>query len=282
MRPSYAGTHPLDDGRWLQWVRYGDPTSPPVLSFHGAPGSRFEAEMYSRAAEHFGVQVVCLSRPGFGLSTWRPKRQVADFIDDIEHFVAAQGWSRFGVVGYSAGGAYALGTALRLPERVTGVGLMAPAGPPEYTGTLMGPNLAVFAGAAAVAAPLGRNRVFTSARHGVGRRLDRGFGLPDASGDAFLDSVVGAFLRGPRGVVRDLALVLFNWGFDPAQLDPSILVTMWQGRRDSSVPWRGSMRLARRIPNCEFHLDRTANHFSIYTRHADEVLGKLAGYAIAA
>ncbi|WP_282851401.1 alpha/beta fold hydrolase [Gulosibacter sediminis] len=276
MLPSYAGTHPLADGRWLQWVRFGDAQAPPVLSFHGAPGSRFEAALYNRAAAHFGVQVVCLSRPGFALSTWRPHRNVANFIDDVESFVAARSWSRFAVVGYSAGGAYALATALAMPEQVSGVGLLAPAGPPQYTGMPMGPNLAIFAGAAASVGALGHNSLFTSARQRAGLGLDRRFGLPDASGDAFLDSVVGAFRRGPRGVALDLSLVLFDWGFDPAELDQSIPVTMWQGKRDLSVPWRGSMQLARRIPNCEFHLDRTANHFSVYTRHADEVLSKLA------
>jgi pimeloyl-ACP methyl ester carboxylesterase len=272
---------PTDQGRWLQWVRFGDPAAPPILSFHGAPGSRLEAAMYTRAADHFGVQVVCLTRPGFGLSTWQPQRDVPTFLGDVQRFVDAQGWERFGVAGYSAGGAYALGTAHLMPERVTAVGLLAPAAPMRFTGTLVGPNLAIFAGLAAGAGTVGQRSALRSTRQFAGRRLDRRHGLPDSSGDAFLDSVFGAFLRGPRGVVHDLLLVLTDWGFDPADLDRSIPVELWQGKRDLSVPWRASAQLARRIPNCTFRLDRTANHFSVYTRHADEIVGSLARYALA-
>ena len=53
-----------------------------------------------------------------GGSTALAGRSVLDFARDVEEFADALGLARFGLVGVSAGGPYALATARGLPDRV--------------------------------------------------------------------------------------------------------------------------------------------------------------------
>jgi len=104
-------------------------------------------------------------------------------------------------------------------------------------------------------------------------------GLPDASADAFLHSLSGALTRGPWPTIADLGIVMLReWGFDPAALACE-RVEIWQGRRDWQVPWIGTARLAERIPGARLHLDATANHHNVMTRHVDELMIALAAPA---
>lgn len=46
----------LSSGRRLGYAEFGDPTGAPVLSFHGTPSSRLDAELFAEAATAAGVR----------------------------------------------------------------------------------------------------------------------------------------------------------------------------------------------------------------------------------
>ena len=66
-----------------------------------------------------------VDRPGYGGSTPNPGRLRADWTADALQFIDGMGIERCAVVGYSAGGPYALELAATHPDRVTGVGVLA-------------------------------------------------------------------------------------------------------------------------------------------------------------
>lgn len=113
--------HRIDtpDGRVLAVAEWGDPAGQPLVAIHGTPGSRLgrwrDPAIYLRA----GVRRITFDRAGYGLSTRRPGRRVADVIDDVLTIAGALGVDRFAVTGRSGGGPHALACAALLPGRVT-------------------------------------------------------------------------------------------------------------------------------------------------------------------
>jgi pimeloyl-ACP methyl ester carboxylesterase len=69
----------LADGRTLACLELGDPSGAPVLYFHGFPGSRLEARVAATAAAGLGVRLLSVDRPGFGQSTFHPRRRIGSW-----------------------------------------------------------------------------------------------------------------------------------------------------------------------------------------------------------
>ena len=121
------------DGRVIAFAVWGDPSGFPVMSLHGTPGSRLQRwpneELYSR----LGICLVTHDRAGYGQSTRRRGRNIAEEVDDVVTLADLLGFERFGVSGGSGGGPHALACAALLPDRVvraTCVVGIAPLGPP--------------------------------------------------------------------------------------------------------------------------------------------------------
>jgi pimeloyl-ACP methyl ester carboxylesterase len=126
----------LADGRDVAVAEWGPADGDPVFLLHGQPGSRLMCpdRAVTQAA---GVRLIGFDRPGYGGSTPRPGRRVVDGVDDLTEIAAALGLERFGVVGWSSGGPYALAAAARIPERLTGVAVVAGEGPSEESPELL-------------------------------------------------------------------------------------------------------------------------------------------------
>ena len=128
--PRDGQTCVLPDGRTIGFAEYGAPGGHPVLYFHGFPASRLEGCITDKQARRHNVRVLALDRPGYGLSTRVPGRTTMDYPDDVLAFAASQNLPRFGILGLSGGGPYALACASKIPaSRLTHVGVLAGAGP---------------------------------------------------------------------------------------------------------------------------------------------------------
>lgn len=77
----------------------------------------------------FGVRLICIDRPGYGLSDFQPNRRLLDWPVDVGELADALGIARFNLLGFSAGGPYALACAHLIPERLIQVGI-ADSAPP--------------------------------------------------------------------------------------------------------------------------------------------------------
>jgi pimeloyl-ACP methyl ester carboxylesterase len=126
----------LPDGRNLGYAEVGDPAGAPLVYFHGNPGSRldFASERYDEALRTAGVRFIGTDRPGFGLSDPKPGRGHTDWAADVSALADSLGLDQFAVLGYSRGGRYALACAARIPERLTGVGVLSAVTSPDMEG----------------------------------------------------------------------------------------------------------------------------------------------------
>ena len=106
-------------GHVLRYCLYGPADGPPAIFHGGTPSTRFRRPRANDVASHTRLHHLVLDRPGYGGSTRRPGRTVADAVKDTETLADAYGWSQFAVFGGSGGGPHALACAALLPDRVT-------------------------------------------------------------------------------------------------------------------------------------------------------------------
>ena len=120
----------LSDGRTLGYAQYGVPDGKPLFVFHGSPGSRLQVRAAHAPALARGIRIIAPDRPGLGLSTRLPGRQVADWPSDVRELADALNIARFAVIGVSGGGPYVAACAWGLPERITRAGIVSGVAPP--------------------------------------------------------------------------------------------------------------------------------------------------------
>ena len=111
-------TTTTEDGRVLAFAVWGDPDGFPIMSLHGTPGSRLNRWPNEDLYLELGVCVVTHDRAGYGRSTRRRGRTVADEARDVLLLADTLGFERFGVSGGSGGGPHMLACAALLPDRV--------------------------------------------------------------------------------------------------------------------------------------------------------------------
>lgn len=288
--PLKEDTVSLPDGRRLAYAEYGLPDSPPVFYFHGLPSSRLEGALTDAEARRIGLRILSLDRPGMGSSSFQRRRRISDWPEDVAHFADAMGLERFGVLGTSGGGPYALACAAALPGRVTAAALLAGLGRLAESSravTLTGFSW-LFLGLArrapwslpALCAPVAMG-LRTRAPDLYLRRFASGLSPLDR--EALLDPVVrgamvGAFREsaasGHRGPCHDLRIASQPWGFDPASIP--VPVHLYHGDRDTVVPLSMSEDLAAVIPGAELSVFPGEGHYSLPVRHAGRALQYLA------
>lgn len=97
-----------------------------VLFFHGTPGTRFFfSHKHSEIAKGHGIRVVVPERPGFGLSDPMMGRSLMDGAEDAKRVLESLGVTSVYVIGYSAGGPYALAFGKQYREDCMGVAIVA-------------------------------------------------------------------------------------------------------------------------------------------------------------
>src|SRR5207253_2948852 len=83
----------------------------PVLAHHGTPGSSLRYEPHLRDAAACGIRLLSYDRPGFGGSTRKAGRNVADCAGDVAAICDALGIDRLRAWGTSGVGPHALALA---------------------------------------------------------------------------------------------------------------------------------------------------------------------------
>ena len=117
------------DGRDLEVWLAGPPDGLPLVDHHGTPSCGRPTDRLVRAATERGIRLICPTRPGYGGSSPRPGRTVADVTADVADVLDHLGVQRVLVLGGSGGGPHALATAAGLARRVAAVASIAGIGP---------------------------------------------------------------------------------------------------------------------------------------------------------
>jgi pimeloyl-ACP methyl ester carboxylesterase len=247
-----------------------------------------EARLAEAAAERRGVRLIAADRPGYGLSDFRPGRRISDWSGDVEALADALGLGRFGVLGVSGGGPYAVACAASLPARVTAAGIVGGLGKLDIREDVARLNaFARFSFALARRAPA-LSQLFNRALAPVLRNNPRwtlkllASELPPPDRQALsdpaafsiiADSLREAFRQGGRAAALDLTLYAQPWDAAPGSIRVPCYV--WHGEQDTTVPVAMGRRLAAAIPGCRAEYYADEGHFSLPVRRMDEILAAL-------
>jgi pimeloyl-ACP methyl ester carboxylesterase len=280
----------LPDGRALDVFLDGPETGTPLMYHTGTPsaGIPFPAEVEAFAER--GLRYVSFSRPGYGSSTRRPGRSVADVVDDTIAVLDAIGADRCHVIGWSGGGPHALACAALMPERVISVATIGgvapyPAEGLDWTAGMGAENVEEF-----TAAMAGPDELITfMERAAPAFRAVTPEGVADAFGDVIDDVdrglLTGAFsawmaedfheaLRiGYSGWFDDDMAFTRPWGFGVDEINVPVFV--WQGGHDRMVPFSHGEWLAAHIPEARARLFPEHGHLTLAVDSTRRIVDEL-------
>ncbi len=289
------------DGHVLGVAEYGPTDGLPIISIHGTPGSRYggpppdKPDLYER----LGVRAIGFDRPGYGLSTRRPGRSVADAAADVSTVADALGLERFAVTGGSGGGPHCLAVASLLPDRVARVGCVVGVAPlggtglsqaawlagmtqgnvDEFTWSMAGedtlrPQLQRLA-----AADLERVMVDPSNPLAETYELSEGdreiMARPEYA-VRMQRLMQEAYRQGIDGWLDDDLVFVKDWEFDLSTL--SVPAMVWYGTDDTLVPPAHGQWLARHVPGA-LVVTMSGGHLELVNRAEELVVWLIGGSA---
>lgn len=278
----------LPDGRELAWLEAGRPRGRPVFAFHGTPGSRRQVAFDAKSIAAAGVRMIAPDRPGYGLSSFHPRRCLADWAADVSALADHLELESFAVVGVSGGGPHAVACARLLPERVTAAGVVSGVGPmgdPEFDVGMVGFNrgLSLLARQAPVALrPVFWFQEFSVRRwpEAAMRAATKRFPAPDVEvleraevRAVFFDDARRSSATAGRAAAQDFVLFARDWGF--RLQDVTVPCHLWHGDADRNVPIGHGRFMAGRIPGAVLHECPGEGHL-LYVDHLEEVLRTVA------
>jgi pimeloyl-ACP methyl ester carboxylesterase len=258
--PKVDRTIQLRDGRRVAFCEWGDLGGRPVVFIHGAPGSRLICPD-EEATEAAGVRLITIDRRGYGRSDPKPDGTLLNWPDDYVEFSEQLALPPCPVIGWSAGGRYAMALAYREPDLVPVLGLAVSVGPigevpgafdhlsahDQEMAALLRQDRA--AGLAAISSAIqlwldegGSESMFAESRGEADDRV-----LADPQTLAAMKALTRESVRqGTAGFVADEVEVFEPWGFAVADIGQRVHV--WSGGSDAMVRPADSIYLAASIP----------------------------------
>lgn len=270
------------DGRELAFAVWGDCAGFPVVGLHGTPGSRLERWPDEELYRRLGVCFVTYDRAGYGRSTRRRGRRIADEAGEIRLLADELGFERFAVAGGSGGGPPALACASLLGDRVVRVACSVAPAPfgspglePDAWFAGMDPeNVKEFgwalAGEDVLAVELEREHAAMRQRFAADPATILGdFELSESdraqvARPEFIQimrwSLAEQAVHGVWGWVDDDLAGIRPWGFAVETISVPVLVRY--GMTDVLVPPSHGAWLAAHVPGCVVKIDDVAGHLS--------------------
>lgn len=258
----------LPDGEQVAYIEYGEPDGCPVYYFHGTSGSRFEGSHGHAAGIKHGYKIIALDRPGIGSSAYVSGRTLIDWPGTVQQLAEMGSYERYGVIGVSGGGAYALACAYANPGHLDFtciLGSWAPVAREPGLWQAMAP-LDRFFGKLSCSVPwvfyipfsslgyaarwLSPERFMKTINSSMSE-ADKKLASDGEFASVFASDIIEAFRQGVRGPADDAILLYRDWGFDFAGIDT--LVDIFHGMDDQYAPYEFAEYLHQRIPDSVLH-----------------------------
>ncbi|PRO39722.1 alpha/beta fold hydrolase [Bacillus sp. LLTC93] len=267
----------LQDGRHIGLTEYGDLEGFPVFFFHGTPGSRVMFLDDDPISKELGVRLICLDRPGFGISTPQPDRTILDWAKDVLEVADHLGIHLFSVMGVSGGGAFAAGCAYQLPDRILSAGLISSATPfqdGKPPKSMLKENKLAFFLSKRFPWLLKANyraqkkliekkpEKFKKLTKNGNKHLhpwDRQFLQTDEQLELMMLHLHEATRQSVDECIHEPHLLSQPWAFD--MKDIQIPVDVWHGKEDTMAPFEEIEKMAPTIPNVKTYYIDQAGHF---------------------
>jgi pimeloyl-ACP methyl ester carboxylesterase len=265
-----------------------------VVAHMGTPNGGVLYEPWIEDAAGRGLTLVTYDRPGYGGSSRRAGRRVADAAGDVRAISRALGFERCAVWGFSGGGPHALACAALLPGLVRAAATIGSLAPPDAPGfdflePMEGENredMELFRSDRELWEERGRSdweaRLQTSAAE-LAEEWSGGVSPGDADllHTAFGEWVHRAMMAGiapsPDGWMDDGIAFNSSWGIDPAEI--AVPVKVWHGLDDRFVPAEHGRWLAGAIPGAESDIRDGDGHLGVAATRIGDVHEWLLGRA---
>jgi pimeloyl-ACP methyl ester carboxylesterase len=283
-RPSDSAIQ-LHDGRQLAFLEVGKSDGPAIFHFHGNGSSRLEVLTVQAVAEHLGVRLMSLDRPGIGGSDPKAGFQLLDWPDDVVEVADQLGIERFAVEGLSGGAPFALACAYKIPHWLTGCALISPATGPflQQAGSFalrsevwMLVHLpwlvrALFRLSMRLSgsdeASLDKKLLRAGAR--LGAADQQLLGIPEIR-KAFAQATAECFRQAADAGTQDGIVYSRPWGFQVEEITFEKLF-LWQGEQDQVMPTAAARLLAQALPYCTATFYPDEGHLSTFVNHAPDI-----------
>ena len=257
------------------------------LQRHPGLSTRKTRSTIFRAVAPPSIRLITIDRPGYGLSSFQPGRQLLDWPDDVVQLADALAITRFAILGVSGGGPHAAACAYKIPERLAAVAMVSSLRP------LHGPHGAEsMSRLAHLGLRLGRDAplllwplvwLLSNPGRDPAKFVRQGYESLPASDQAILDQPdftamliedsAESARHGVRAYWWDLVLLARPWGFRLS--DITMPIHLWHGEEDSIIPVHMGHYLASALPNCQAHFLPGEGHF-LFMEHLAEILAVLA------
>jgi pimeloyl-ACP methyl ester carboxylesterase len=268
----------LPDGSQLGFSVVGEGT--PVLYFQGTANSRLETLLLKEFAFANGFQILGVDRPGYGLSTFAPRRRLRDFTADINCLMAHLGLEKFALLAWSGGGPFGLTYVALFPERVTKAVIVGSPALPFDVATAHNNSLARFAMKIPALGMWGLKRfraevikanqdINAFLKSKSGRKMVESWPKEDAKFFAdpswlklMYGSMAEAFRQekgGLKAVFQEHQLFIKPWA-EPISLVPPGKVCFWHGTEDTTCRIDNAYRLVEAVPNACLEVFEGAGH----------------------
>ncbi len=278
------GVLKLRDGREMAWRWWGEPGGTPILRIQGTPSSRKQYNPNANVQREVGARYLMADRPGYGDSTRKPGRGIADIADDYAELLDFHGLDRVPATGTSGGGPHVLALAARHPDRVTAVSVVVGGTPlePDEVGKLVGVNARGYALAEEGWQPLYEFLVEVRKRllsdEGMAGVLndapapDRAIMADPAWQKMSRENIAETLKQGAEGWADESFAMHGDWDFDPRDVRTS--VTWWHGDDDMNAPLSAARRVVGRLRDVDLRVWHDEGHFVSVT-HEKEILENL-------
>jgi pimeloyl-ACP methyl ester carboxylesterase len=275
----------LRDGRAFDYLTNEVRSDVAILFHHGTPG---ECTLWSNwLSEISDIQAVASSRPGYGLSSRRKGRTVADDMEDQSELIHHLGIKKFVSIGWSGGGPH----AINMTRHELCAGAITLAGVGEWGNSDldflagMGPENheefgAALNGESAIESWMAINAPGFAAV--TGEDLIAAFGglIGDADKRALTPEVADhdaasyrrALSKGYYGWLDDDLAFVQKFGFALESIEKPVLV--WQGDDDFMVPRTHSEWLAKHIPTAQLNFVPGHGHISLVEKYRGEIINQ--------
>lgn len=273
----------LPDGRTLAYDDIGDPSAPPVVYLHGTPDSRLSRHPDDSVTEAAGVRLLAVDRPGAGDSDPHDAATLVSVGHDLAVLLDHLALPSAILLGWSAGGLFALAAATVLGERVVGIGLVAPVPPVEayaeaalvaalgpgrrgfveLVGEVPALKLASEVAPYLVPDPLTPDTAVEHVLAGAGEQGRRELAEVPGAAAVLAAALMASVRRGRAGLVHDVALQL-EPGLDLSEV--RVPVRAFHGTEDGVSPPEVGTWLVSRLPNAVLDLSPGASHHLLFPR----------------
>lgn len=273
----------------MGFAEFGDPHGLAIFYCHGFPASRLEGKLFDIAARQNNIRLIVMDRPGYGLSGPKRLAKIAHWTHDLIELANHLEIDRFGVLGVSGGGPYALACAYQFPSRLSAIGVVCGLGPvysnwalkrmkwPARIGFFLAKSapvlLPVLYGNMTAKLMHWRPQMCQSLLTIAAPQSDRTVLRKPEVAENISGSIKAALHQGAKGALADFYRYVNDWGFKPENIE--IPINLWHGTVDTVVPACHTEYFANIIPKTRCEYLPGEGHFSLPILHIDEIFKRL-------